>query len=870
MGEVCGARDKRPIVIRRLFVLLVLFVGLGMAFPIAALDPDRLVTQYVHQAWGVEDGLPQSTVQAVLQSHEGYLWIATQEGLARFDGVRFQVFDRKNTPGIRNDFFTSLAEEPSGALWIGSLGGLVRYASGSFTTFTAQDGLPGDDVRALAVDTAGRVWAGTRSGLARWNGSRFETVGASGHADGSRVQALWANRDGSVWVGSDHGLARVVAGSIQSLGGVLEKESVLCIRGDTRRLAPRGNPAGWAVSNSRQATSRIVPAETLGGHPVFAILRDRSGMLWVGTVGGGLLRLQDKSAAVFELEGGEGENGVRTLLEDREGNIWISTVTGGLVRLHDGPFRSYSSQEGLPPQSAQAVLEDRLGNIWVASSGSLSRMGRDGGPIRTFFERDGVPAGPVISLHEDRVGRLWVASQSGGFAIFEDGRFRPAPPGYPAFAVLAMAEDAEGKLWIGTDGGGIACLDAGVWKSFTARDGLASDSVHDIAFAGDGALWAASFAGGLSRYHDGRFTTIGGGSDLAKAQILSLHADGDGSMWAGTLGKGLFHVDTGGHVTSVTTETGLSDDVVYSILEDDAGYLWTSNNHGVGRLKKKDFLDVAAGRARRLECSAYGRSEGLRFGECSGGSQPAAWKGRDGRLWFVIRRGVAVVDPAAVASSPVARPPDVIAEELLVDRRSHSRENAMDDRTGPHRPRDSFHGAEHGARDDTFSSEADGLRSRLGGSRSAPCGLLHEPRARDLPIRSRGPYRPGPWGAGRTLFEIRVPPRFYQRKLFWFAAAAIGLGLAGAFYRGRVEALRRREAELTRRVEEEMARIKILRGLLPICASCKKIRDDKGYWNQIESYIDTHSEAEFSHGICPDCMKRLYPEYADEPGPGRS
>lgn len=855
---------RRPFAARSAAVFLGL---LGVAFPAASLDPNRLVTQYVLQTWGVENGLPQSTAQAVFLSHEGYLWIATQEGLARFDGVRFQVFDRKSAPGIRNDFFTSLAQEPSGTLWAGSLGGAVRYAAGSFETLTTRDGLPGDDVRALAVDRAGRVWAGTRAGLARWDGKRFEKVEATGKADWSRIRALCASRDGSLWVGSDHGIARVQEGSIQTVGGDLESESILCILEEADGSLLVGTRRGGLFRVEGGAATRLVPAETLGGHPVLAVLRDRAGTLWVGTIGGGLLRLQGSLATPFELEGGESENGVHSLLEDREGNIWISTVTGGLIRLHDGPFRSYSSLEGLPPQSAQAVLEDRQGNIWVASAGAVSRMPPDGGPIRTFVEKDGVPSGVVVSLYEDRAGRLWVGSQSGGLAIFENGRFRLPPPGFPAFAVLDMIEDAAGRLWIGTDGGGVAFLEGGLWKAFTTRDGLAGDSVHDLELAKDGALWAACFAGGLSRYRDGKFTTFGAGQELAKTQILSLHADADGSMWAGTLGKGLFHVDTNGRLAFFTTETGLCDDVVYSILEDEEGFFWTGNNHGVARVKKQDLLDVAAGKTHHVACAVYGRSEGLRFGESSGGSQPAAWKARDGRFWFVIRRGVAVVDPIAVAKAPPARPPDVVPEELLVNRRLAAAGPSVT--TEPGRADVEIHYTAL-----NMEPETTHFRVRLAGydhdwvdagvrrtayyTNLAPASYRFEAVA-----QTAG----GPWGAPHTLFEIRVPPLFYQRKLFWIVLAAVGLGLAGAFYGGRLKAVQRREAELARRVEEEMAKAKILRGLLPICASCKKIRDDKGYWNQIESFIHTHSEAEFSHGICPECMVRLYPEYLPESSP---
>ncbi len=842
-----------------------LIVSLGIASLAVALDPNRLPTQYVLQTWGVEEGLPQSTAQAILQSREGYLWIATQEGLARFDGVRFVVFNKKNTPSIHEDFFTCLAEDPSGVLWAGSLGGLVRYSSGSFRGFTTQDGLPGNDVRALAIDQTGRVWAGTRTGLARFADGHFQTLDAAGQAGLSHVQALAASRGGGVWVGSDRGLTRLEGDARLRIEG-LQEESVLCLREDGDGALLIGTRQGGLYRVQDAVAARVAPAAALGRHPVFAVLRDRAGTLWVGTVGGGLLRWNGSVFSSFEIEGGEGENGVRTLLEDRQGSLWISTVTGGLIRLRDGPFQSYSSLEGLPQQAVNAVLEDREGSVWIASAAGLSRMRRDGGAIRTFGERDGVPPGVLLSLLEDRRGRLWVGTQSGRLAFFEGESFHAAPAGFPASPILAMAEDAGGRLWIATDGGGVGRLESGVWKTWTTRDGLASDSAHDLAFGHDGSLWIASYAGGLSRFRDGRFASVGAAEGLGRFQILSLHADDDGAMWAGTLGGGLFRVDSGGRAASFTTQQGLCDDVVYSILDDGAGYLWTSNNHGVGRVRKQELLDVAAGKAAGFHCAPYGRSEGLRFGECNGGSQPSAWRGRDGRLWFVIRRGVAVVDPVAVDHSPPPRPPDVVAEELLVDHRLVPAGSRVT--TAPGRADLEIHFTAL----NLAAPEAARFRVRLAGyeTRWVDEGARRTSYYTNLPP---GAYRfeasasaaDSSWSEARTLFEVRVPPRFYQRKLFWIAVACAVVGLAGMFYRGRMSAAAKREAELARRVEEEMARTKILRGLLPICASCKKIRDDKGYWNQIESFIHTHSEADFSHSICPECMQRLYPEYAEDP-----
>ncbi len=828
-----------------------------------ALDPSKSIAQYGLDAWATRDGLPQNSVAALLQTRNGYLWMGTEEGLVRFDGVRFTVFSTRNTPAFRQNRIEALAEGSDGSLWIGTVDGLLRKRGDEFTSYGVADGLPNETILALLADPDGSLWIGTqRGGLACWKDERFVSVLSREQGlPSDMVTALARSRDGSLWVGTDDGLACVREGRIVS-----------------RTTTSDGLPANrvndvvegrdgeiWAATSgglallSRGRVTVVTKSKEFSS--INALCLDRGGTLWTGT-SRGLSRVRGGAVQPFGGAGGPPHGVVVVcLLEDHEGNLWIGTDGDGLLRLRDAPIVTYGKRDGLTKDYVYAVLEDPHGIVWVGTrGGGLGRL-RDG-DVSVLTTREGLPHDVVSALAQGRDGALWVGTAGGGIARLKDGRVRvyAKKDGLSSNLIRVLLEDRHGALWIGTSGGGLDRLEQGRVTSFSEADGLAGDTVVDLCESRDGSLWVGTTTG-ISRFQDGTFTSFGEKEGLSYA-VRALKADPDGTLWIGTSGGGLFRM-RGGRLSSVTARQGLYDDVVFAILDDGAGNLWMSCNRGIFRVARQELEDFFAGKRSAVTSAAYGEADGMKSAECNGGFQPSAWRGRDGRLWFATIRGVAVVDPKAIRVN--REPPPVVLERIIVDGRNLGATAGQPFPPGSRSIELDYAGLSF------VSSERMRFKYRLEGvdsdwvdagqRRTAYYTKLSPGRYVFRVIASNSD---GVWNETGASLPFSVRPFFWQTLWFYALCAAFVLLVAAAAFQFRVRSLRLREEDLKRRVAEEIARVRVLSGLLPICAWCKKVRDDAGYWKQIEAYIRDHTEAQFTHGICPDCEKTFHQELGTE------
>jgi hypothetical protein len=481
----------------------------------------------------------------------------------------------------------------------------------------------------------------------------------------------------------------------------------------------------------------------------------------------------------------------------------------------------------------------------------------------TYTTRHGLGHDLVYAICEAPDGGLWVGTSGGGVSRLEDGHFTTyrRAQGLSSDVVRALYCAEDGSVWIGTYGGGLNRLRNGTVQALTTKDGLPNDIVFAILPARAGGLWIGTYGGGLARLQDGRLRAYGSREGLSNDYVLALHEDGDGVLWIGTFGGGLVRLKDG-RFRSYTTKDGLYDDVVYQILEDSAGYLWMGSDKGVFRVSKQSLAAHAQGGA-PLSFTSYGRADGMKSSQCISGAQPAGLRTRDGRLWFPTTRGVAVVDPGQLKVD--ARPPPVVIEEVLVDGRA----------IGPERPPPGRGRLEIRYTALSFvSPEKVQFRYRLAGFDDdwVDAGSRRTAYYTNLPpgayeFRVTASNADGVWNETGAALRVEIAPHFYETRWF-YALVVLAMLLVGAgIYHVRVLNLRRRERELARRVDEALARIQVLDGLLPICAWCKKVRDDKGYWNQIEAYVSTHSRAEFTHGICPECSSSMLSKDRSAAGP---
>lgn len=782
-------------------------VHLVIAFLALVLHAGPALAQYRFDVWTSDDGLPQNIIRGIHQTTDGYLWIATLDGLARFDGVRFTVFNRGNSPGMESGRFTSLHAVPQGDLWMGTeFGSVTRYTRDRFITYTASHGLERGAVQGFTSDASGRLWVLSDETIMRWEPERerFVEIEAPEVTVGYR-RLSWGDR-GGFWGLDGSTLFRFVGGRWEShlVPPPFSTDTVFAAEeqdGTIWLLIPEGprHDASKIGRIGKDGRFETLPSWSRAGARSPGPLR----VVWRGTASG--------KPWTFEMGGGAGLQLSLTLpssrsrktvrfevaFEDREGNLWLGTEGDGLYRARKQLVTVYSQAQGMVGRNVYPVLQDRSGAVWIGAwlPGGLSRL--LDGKLTNYTSHDGLANGGVTALHEDREGRLWVATQ-GGLQTFKEGRFTPVDVGYDVFRaggqVQVIHQDEAGTMWLGT-GRGLIRLADGQATLLTTRDGLATDDVRVIVGSRTpGDLWIAGY-GGLTRWRNGRLTAWTEAEGLPGTTVRSLYEDSEGVLWIGTYDAGLarFH---DGRFTHYTTRVGLFNDGVFRILDDGAGSLWMSSNRGIHRVSKQELDDFANGRRAEITSIAYGKSDGMLNAECNGGLWPAGMRAQDGTLWFPTQDGVAVIDPAEVAANP--NPPTVVIESLLIDRKpveAASRDHPLSIRHGAGTVEIQYTGPSFlNAERVRFKYRLAGLEEAwtdAGPRRAAYYAYVPPGRYTFEVIAANSD---GVWSTKSASLALVVLPPFYRT--WWFLALASGsaLALVAGAWRRRVRQLKRAHA----------------------------------------------------------------------------
>ncbi|HJQ26932.1 MAG TPA: two-component regulator propeller domain-containing protein [Blastocatellia bacterium] len=661
-------RDKRACPNRRSskrWLLVSITIAFLSVITARALPLAKPVSRYVHSVWRTDDGLPQNYVVGIIQTRDGYLWLATQEGIARFDGSKFTVFDKRNTEQIKDNNIQTLYEDRDGNLWFGTEGGgVVRYRHGEFFAYTRADGLSSDIVDAIYQDHEGNLWVGTLEGLSRYKDGVFTNYHTGDGLANNTVLAIYEDREGRLWVGTERGLTWFRDGRSRTYTTKdgLADDLVRSICEDHEGALWFGTRKGLSRMQGEKFTTYSTQ-QGMANNSVLAICEDSDQTLWVGTDGGGLCRREGARFTSYSKKDGLSDDSVAALFEDREGNLWIGTYGGGLNRLKDGRFTAYTAANGLSADMARAITEDREGDLWIGTRNGLNRFKQ--GRFSAYTTQQGLADNSVLSLCGGSGGVLWVGTRS-GLNRFKDGRFTTYTTrnGLSDDTVLSIVEDRDNSLWVGT-AAGLNRMKDGRFTAYRSKDGLSNDSILSLYQDHEGALWVGTDGGGLNRFKDGRFSAYTTQDGLTNNVVLSLYEDAEQTLWVGTAG-GLNRFKDG-RVTGYTIKDGLFDDTVYQILEDRRGNLWMSCNKGVFRVSKAELAEVAAGQRAAISSISYGTADGMESRECNGGFQPAGWKTRDGRLWFPTIKGVAVVDPESIKINELI--PPVVIEQVIVDQK---------------------------------------------------------------------------------------------------------------------------------------------------------------------------------------------------------
>jgi ligand-binding sensor domain-containing protein/signal transduction histidine kinase len=638
-------------------VSLVLFSS-SCAF---TLSKDSPLAAFTERKWQMQDGLPEQVVQAFAQTADRYLWIGTTGGLLRFDGERFVLFDRENTPAFHENNVFCLLVTSDKSLWVGMEGGgLLRYRDGVFHAFSSNEGLTNNFVRVLHEDRNGKIWVGTDDGLFLLQGEHLVRMDNGRDIPLLAVHAIYEDKDGGLWVGGSR-LFRLKADSATAyeLGGNGGQGRVKSIVETRDGAVWVGTVSGLKKKDPDSLSFADVPEVT----GTVRFLRETSdGALWIGTIGRGLVLYQNQHFSRMTAPDTLPSNTLLSLYEDQERNIWIGTQ-GGMLRLSRTPVRTIT----LPDSSdadAETVYRDRDGDVWVAAV-NLFRV-HNGQAVPYRFPS--ITGFRIRNIFRDRSGALWIGTEGSGAYREVNGKLvhYSAKEGLVNNFVRAFMQSQDGRVWIATDEGVSRWSPNGI-TNYSTRNGLCYFSTRSLLEDRSGDIWIGTDRG-VSRLHQGVFASDAVTEALKNEKIWALHEDSDGGLWFGTRTGGLYRW-RGGRLSHYTVNQGLSSNGIFELLEDAKGTMWISGPNGISAVSRRDLDTLADGRSGRVAVTLYGVSDGLETIQMCGGEKPAGLLTREGEVWFPSSKGILRVSADQLSQS---KPLPVVIDQVVADGRALS------------------------------------------------------------------------------------------------------------------------------------------------------------------------------------------------------
>jgi signal transduction histidine kinase/ligand-binding sensor domain-containing protein len=759
-----------------------------------AIDPNRAMSQYIHDKWGSERGFPGGQVYAITQTSDGYLWIGGQNGLVRFDGLNFRPFQHAKTPSPAPGPVLGLTGDVKGNLWIQQqTAGLLRYHVGVFDDALPEFGRTQSSVTAMCRGSNGEIVISARSrGIFTYNGEEFLKTASDAGGLSVIVISMAEGPQGEIWMGTDSGLFALKNGVISPGPKELADRKINC-------LLPVGSQELWVGTDNGvlrwtnvSGTWRPL-APILGGDEILAMIRDRDSNTWAGTTKG-LFRITPEGVVSMDTTASGTSAVVTALFEDREGNVWVGG-TQGLQSLRDSAFTTYSASEGMPSDNNGSVYVDSDGRTWFAPlQGGLYRMSK--GKVERVTEAG--LAGDVIYSITGRNNELWIGRQRGGLThLFSKGSRLAAetftqPNGLAQNSVYAVYQSRDGTVWAGTLSGGVSRYSGGKFTTYTATNGLASNTVTSILEGSDGAMLFATPSGLSVLTKEGWSTYTE--KDGLPLTVNCLFQDSAGTIWAGAP-EGLAFFNGGRF--QVPKEPAALHEEILGIAEDTIGSLWVATSNHVLRVKRDKLL---RGGIEDSDIREFGFADGL-HGVEGVKRQRSVVTGPLGRIWFSMNRGLSVVDPARqlLGSAPaLVDIQTVSADSVAIDPRG-----PIDVPVGSQRITFSFAGLSLSIPERTrFRYMLDGFDhgwSEPVASREAVYTNLGPGRYRFHVMASNGD---GQWNSDEAAISFEIEPRLWQT--FWFQLCCLFAAAVAVFalYRLRLFQMAR---QLNGRFEERLA-----------------------------------------------------------------
>jgi ligand-binding sensor domain-containing protein/signal transduction histidine kinase len=620
---------------------------------------------WLPRAWQTGDGLPDNNISGICQNPDGFLWVGTDGGLIRFDGIRFEDFSRP-LPGVPNRVIRAQVLDRRGRLWLGmDRGTVARVGSDGARVFSAADGLPDLRAAVMAEDGEGAVWiAYTGSSiLCRIQDNEIRRFTAQEGLPAGGTAWVASDSKGQLWFAKGRAIGVFRDGSFRTL---------LTLEGLVTRITSARSGGVWICSGARlfrfEEGQTAEPGGELpikGAEPS-VLLEDKTGVLWIGTAAHGLFRCEH---SVCELVGTSHPE-ISCLAEDREGNLWVGTRGGGLNQLRRRTLELVGPEPGRPLESIRSLCEDTGGSLWAVTQNGLV-LRKQGADWSVISSGPDWPGGQARCVAAGADGAVWIGTQVHRLYCFEAGQCKTwsSRNGLVGDSIRSLLVSSAGDVWLGTDvPRRLERLHRGEFTNYELPS--QARSVRAMAEDAAGNIWAATAEGELLRVSDDRLVSEPTNQLQHPLSIRCLHATPDGSLWIGYAGWGLGRLKAG-YYSRITTAQGLNDDYISQILSDGKGWLWLAGNRGVFRVELDEVEDVAEGRAAHLRSVVYGRAEGLPSLQATYDNFPGAVRCRDERLRFPMHTGLLVVHTENIRNNP--DPPPVFIEAATVDGKTLAR-----------------------------------------------------------------------------------------------------------------------------------------------------------------------------------------------------
>lgn len=776
-------------------------------FIIAAVNlfSESFLSQYIKTVWTTNQGLASDTINDVLQDKNGFIMIATYEGLVRFDGIKFELINKYSNPDFNSVSARVLLEDKDGALWVGTNGdGVAQFKNNKITMFTVKDGLPDNSIRSIAEDKIGRIWIGTTKGVSYiFEGKVIKVEEKDKISYTELAELIFCDNSGKIWVAFD-------------------------------------SPGLHYFDNDRHLVKSDMVSDK---YTITEMYNDKNGDLWLGTKEKGVLLLRNGSLTVFNEKSGFKEGKVNHIMKTHNGKLWFGTDSG-IITYDGAQTTTYSEKDGLTNNIVEKIIEDREGNIWIATSrGGVEKLSKS--KFLNYGVKEGLIHNTVNSVETDSKGKVWIGTDI-GLSCFNNGKFEnnvlteylkgirirhilsagqetlfisaysdlgfiisdkyriskyTAKEGLTGNRIRVSYKDSKGNIWIGTTNGLNKLNSDGKITQIKRSDGLTYDYIMCIIEDLSGAIWVGTDGGGVNilrangssdSYSIERLDTENG---LAGNIIFRIYEEANGVKWI-TTGSGISRIE-GPKIVNYNSGSGLSSDSVFQILEDNFGRVWMTSNKGVSYCKKFDLEAIAKGANSKINVINLDKNDGLKAGVTS-----TSWSEIDnsGNFWFPTLEGVSIIDVSNIYINQ--SPPLVEVKSLKLDDKTVEANKKIVIEAGVKRITIDYTGLSFTVPEKVlFSYKLEGFDKEF----SAPVSYRSTSYTNLSPgvytFKIKAANNDGVWSDPPITFSIDQKPYIYQELWFYILLLLALSGAVYGIYRARVRRLKRRQVELEKIVK---------------------------------------------------------------------